>query len=181
MTQQEQPSSQDSSNQSTKSELSIKTSKNFQECNPEISERKGSTVDVEENSNDSSKEDEEELTENQKQQTIEKDQERMKDNNPEYASKKDEEDSIPTNPSKRPEVDCKAASRFINHAIPSKPSIKSNEAKRKLEQDEIEARLEDGRIAPKCHLPEIRQVVKGGGWNDEESDSSDDEDLKVFD
>ncbi|KAG0146006.1 hypothetical protein CROQUDRAFT_657959 [Cronartium quercuum f. sp. fusiforme G11] len=80
----------------------------------------------------------------------------------------------------RPGVDRETATRFINHAIRTQ-SI-PNDSKRKLEQDEIEERLERGRTAPRTHLPEIRPVIKGGGWTDEDdSDTSDEEDLKVFD
>lgn len=82
--------------------------------------------------------------------------------------------------SARPGVDRVVAGRFINHAIG--PQAIPSDTKRKLQLDEVEERLENGRAAPRHHLPEIRQVVKGGGWPDEDdSDSSDEEDLQVFD
>lgn len=62
----------------------------------------------------------------------------------------------------RPEVDRGTAGRFIQH------SITRAVPKRRLEEDEIEERLESGRAAPRAKLPEIRQVIKAGGWADED-------------
>ncbi|EGG05739.1 uncharacterized protein MELLADRAFT_107149 [Melampsora larici-populina 98AG31] len=183
MADQEQSSSQGSSTHSNKLKPEIKTSTELEGSSQASSESKASRTDNQESSDDSL---------DQTQKGSENDPDSSDETTEDVGNKEHPNDSfnqigtdpIPNTLSKRPELDCKVANRFINHSISSSSTSSSstcNGPKRKLNQDEIEDRLENGRIGVKVCLPEIRQVLKGGGWNDEESDSSDDEDLKVFD
>ncbi|KAH9825148.1 hypothetical protein DFH28DRAFT_1117318 [Melampsora americana] len=171
MTDQEQCSSHQGSSNSP-----IKTSNHSKESDQESSASQDSINQVKEDQvNDP---DEEDRIEDQENLLSE---EKIIKSNSEESDEKDR--NLINLLAKRPEIDCKVASRFINHAIQSDSNLQSNQIKRKLEQTEIEERLENGKLSSKAPLPEIRQVIKSGGWNDDDDDedSDSDEDLKVFD